>query len=841
MPEADETIVIQYLVKGDAAMRELAELRRATNDAKQQMIEFAAYSGKSLDDIARAMKNVKYKELLGEAKTLSREGSEAFKRYAYAVTQAQNEIKSATSSTKVFGVEIGNMGDIAKFVFGSVLGVTAVTVLRNIINYFKEAAVAGREFAESVVKLSVSTRALQRVGMDVTFKGAVEQAKALREEFGLFTQQEAVEGIAQIQLLTRNFNFSQEQMQNTARAAAAMAAILGKDFNEAAREVALFMSSGYAESMQRAGFAVNRVTVQQKALEMGINKSYTQMTEAERAGAAYALIMEQIGAVMEDATKIQDTQTGSITKSEKAIEDYKRQIGEAFVPVWEKVLEVLVGAINFISRMDEAWKALNATMTSVASGGLAAVTVLFAQLKEGRFDPQEIMDSFKGVQKAVRDTIYEAQKLGQFRDQIEDPFEGISIGAQNAKDAVDELSSVMEDFEKDVEEEQERYQSQMEKLARDLQDDLAKIERDGARERADIVRDYARDIAKIYRDSYAKIEEENLKYQLDRAQLIRSFDNKISDANKKYQDKELKAEKDFQEKMLRLREKFLFDLEDALRERDAKQVLNLIRRYNLEKAQLERQRDQDKQDRADDLKDELQEIADDRAERLRILEEEHQFRLEAIQRQTQRELDERKIKLAQELADLQRSLEEKAEERRIKYEEQMRELDIQTSERLQKLVEAYVEEQGLTAEYARSVYDILAQYFGPGGLIDGVYDHFMQTIQEMNAQMTALQASVASGPLYTTPGNPNYPAHQAGGSFYAASPTLVQYGEVPEIATFTPISQLNTRSMSPLGGKGGMGGKGTLEIRLSDGLEASIIDNTLTQASGIIVDIMRSK
>jgi len=491
--------------------------------------------------------------------------------------------------------------------------------------------------------------------------------------------------------------------------------------------------------------------------------------------------------------------------------------------------------------MDEAWKALNVTLNSIASGGLAAVAVLLAQIKEGRFDLSEITDTFKNVQEAIRDTLYEANKLGKFRDEIEDPFEGVEIGAQKAKEAVDELSSVMADFEKDVEEEQERYQSQMEKLARDLQDDLAKIERDGARERADIIRDYARDVGKIYRDSYAKIQEENLKYQLDRAQLIRSFDNKIADANKKYQDKELKAEKDFQEKMLRLREKFLFDLEDALRERDAKQVLNLIRRYNLEKAQLERQKQQDKEDRADDLKDELQEIADDRAERLRLLEEEHQFRLEAIQRQTQRELEERKIKLAQELADLQRNLAEKAEERRIRYEEQMRELDIQTSERLQKLVEAYVEEQGLTAEYARSVYDILAQYFGPGGMIDGVYDHFMQTIQEMNAQMTALQASVASGPLYTTPGNPNYPAHQAGGSFYAASPTLVQYGEVPEIATFTPISQLNTRSMSPLGGKGGMGGKGTLEIRLSDGLEASIIDNTLTQASGIIVDIMRSK
>ena len=89
------------------------------------------------------------------------------------VKKLEQSAKQTGKSFKLFGKDIGSVGDIAKFVFGSILGVGAVQVLRSLINFLKEAAIAGREFTQSIFKLSVAVRALQRRGLDITFKSTL--------------------------------------------------------------------------------------------------------------------------------------------------------------------------------------------------------------------------------------------------------------------------------------------------------------------------------------------------------------------------------------------------------------------------------------------------------------------------------------------------------------------------------------------------------------------------------------------------------------------------------------------------------------------------------------------
>jgi len=57
-----------------------------------------------------------------------------------ALKELNSQTKATTQSTKIFGIEVGKLGDIGKFVFGSILGITAVTAIREIIGLFKDAA-----------------------------------------------------------------------------------------------------------------------------------------------------------------------------------------------------------------------------------------------------------------------------------------------------------------------------------------------------------------------------------------------------------------------------------------------------------------------------------------------------------------------------------------------------------------------------------------------------------------------------------------------------------------------------------------------------------------------------
>jgi len=105
--------------------------------------------------------------------------------------------------------------------------------------------------------------------------------------------------------------------------------------------------------------------------------------------------------------------------------------------------------------------------------------------------------------------------------------------------------------------------------------------------------------------------------------------------------------------------------------------------------------------------------------------------------------------------------------------------------------------------------------------------------------------SVGQYPSYDVPLPPvGGGSHRAGGSVLATQPTTVTFGEVPELATFTPLSQLKTSggaSSNQLSSMGNDGGIAKIEVWLSNGLEGKIIDTTLDEVAQIFQNVMGDK
>ena len=121
------------------------------------------------------------------------------------------------------------------------------------------------------------------------------------------------------------------------------------------------------------------------------------------------------------------------------------------------------------------------------------------------------------------------------------------------------------------------------------------------------------------------------------SEVIKKAQFRKEDAERKYRERELKAERKFQEKLRQLRENFLLNLEDAVRERDARQIIRLIRQFNLRRTQMVREEKLNKVDREGQFQEELRQIERQKEERLRQLAIEHQRRLESIAQQADRE------------------------------------------------------------------------------------------------------------------------------------------------------------------------------------------------------------
>jgi len=119
-----------------------------------------------------------------------------------------------------------------------------------------------------------------------------------------FTTQELVVGTASLLNLTRTFGFTKEQIFDLQESVLTLAVVNNRAADEVQRVVALALSSGYTEGLQRLGISINKVTIAQKAANLGWDKGYNSLTEYQRALSTYILIQERVAAYEEDLKNI---------------------------------------------------------------------------------------------------------------------------------------------------------------------------------------------------------------------------------------------------------------------------------------------------------------------------------------------------------------------------------------------------------------------------------------------------------------------------------------------------------------------------------------------------------
>jgi hypothetical protein len=341
---------------------------------------------------------------------------------------------------------------------------------------------------------------------------------------------------------------------------------------------------------------------------------------------------------------------------------------------------------------------------------------------------------------------------------------------------------------------------------------------------------------------------------------------KQEDAARKHREDELRHERDFQEKMLRLKEKFLFDLEDALHERDARQILRLIRRYNLEKTQLEREGENEQKDRDERYQQELDDIQKWRERRRQELLLEFQRRQADIALQAEREREDAKRARDRAREELMEDIKEEHEDRLKEYGEQLEEIRKKFKEKLTEIVDNEFEDfEGSTADFVKEITNLLNGAFGANGVAEGIFDNLALEVADIMAivEANALRAQALAQQMaqtsaitnYAPIASPGYPGQEQsnpwgfaeGGTIIAHKPTTALFGEAgPEMATFIPLSKMSAvfdsiASDPKVGSPQMPDGSMTVKLLLPPGFEAEIIDNTLNVAGMEILDIIGVK
>lgn len=150
------------------------------------------------------------------------------------------------------------------------------------------------------------------------------------------------------------------------------AALMSKNLTQLGYDISSFYNISFAESMQkvqsgiageleplrRIGYDLSVARLQQEAYNLGITKSVSAMTQAEKAQLRYYTMMTQVTQVQGDMARTLEQPTNMFRVLRAQLEQAARAIGDLFIPALTKVLPVAIAVAKALREIIVAIAAL---------------------------------------------------------------------------------------------------------------------------------------------------------------------------------------------------------------------------------------------------------------------------------------------------------------------------------------------------------------------------------------------------------------------------------------------------------------------------------------------------
>ena len=150
------------------------------------------------------------------------------------------------------------------------------------------------------------------------------------------------------------------------------AALMSKNLTQLGYDISSFYNISFAESMQkvqsgiageleplrRIGYDLSVARLQQEAYNLGITKSVSAMTQAEKAQLRYYTMMTQVTQVQGDMARTLEQPTNMIRVLKAQLEQAARAIGDLFIPVLTKILPIAIAVAKALREIIAAVAAL---------------------------------------------------------------------------------------------------------------------------------------------------------------------------------------------------------------------------------------------------------------------------------------------------------------------------------------------------------------------------------------------------------------------------------------------------------------------------------------------------
>jgi hypothetical protein len=754
-------------------------------------------------------------------------------RAGQAAQQLGAQVKQVGSSSIQAGNDMENAFKKAlspinavRIALGAIVAMIVFQVIQAFGRMFSMALKGLNEMEAAMYNLVNAEKRLSEQGFEVSVEGLEKLIEDLQKLDPMLSKFQATELVSTLATkVAPVIGLTQKEVERLARSIVVLAVqnqALGKSFEEVQQQVITGLLSGRVTAgINQLGTKITEQRVQEEALALQLVKTaeaYSELSAREKERidtlAIISILEKDTAQQAESLPAFLQTASGLIGTAKAEFQDLLTTLGQKFAPVVKEIVTGIIGILQRINRsLEEDAQAWNSLVTLLTMGAKAVMVLaqLFVDLSVKIGWAGRALFNFLSMLPGVGSTLKNLFPDEPFPDT---PTSGsFDIGEGESIEKLEKRKEAIKDFEEDVID-----------IMEDARDRRLEIERDYQRKLEDIARDYGQKLEDIARDTAQKREDALRDYNQKVEDINRDANQAIIDAQEDYRQKEIDREQEYQNRLRELRDKFLFDLEDALRERDARAVLRLIRQYNLDKKNLEEKKKLDEQEAKESLERKLEEIERDR-----------QLKLEAARREYEEKLAEIAIGERRALQEAALWRKRQLEDARIWHQRQLEEYRKYLQKRLQDLAAALAKELDMNAAAAAAIASMISALTG---------------VSIPAPSPTSPSTGFGTNPYFPGFGsNPFFPGfntgfYAEGGTLIARKPTMAVFGEQgDEMVSFTPLNRRGRNVGQVFGDRvgAGMGGSLSMRIGISEGLVAEIVETSLENVATHIEHIRRQR
>lgn len=331
-----------------------------------------------------------------------------------------------------------------------------------------------KEYSESFVKRA--RESLSKLsGVQVTID---ENGKGLLTETGMknlgLNIQEITQYASQLASVTNSVGQTGEVSLATANAFTKLAGDISSLFNQDYSAVAKNLQSGLigqSRALYKYGIDITNATLQQKAYELGLSKSVSEMSQAEKMQLRMLVILRDSRVAWGDLANTINSPSNMIRQFTNNLKEAGMILGQLFLPILQKVLPYINGVTIAIKRL----------LVNIA--GILGIKLDLDQFGQGGSNAEDTFDGISDSLDGVAESAKKAKAGIRGFDELKtisapkSSSSGSGSGVGSTIDLTNEILKATQEYEKVWDEAYAKMEQKAEKIAKKLEKVFKPIEK----------------------------------------------------------------------------------------------------------------------------------------------------------------------------------------------------------------------------------------------------------------------------------------------------------------------------------------------------------------------------